>query len=74
MYFKKSDKPIVALTLSQLEAYAKGFGFKEIPSGLMLQSGFAEKKYCFQRARQIIIQGKELEGKQTNKGRIRNIK
>jgi hypothetical protein len=47
-----------------LEAYAKGFGFKEIPSRLMLQVCFAEKKHNFQRARQIIILSKELEGKQ----------
>jgi hypothetical protein len=44
MYSKKSDKPIVALTLSQLEACAKGFGFKEIPSDLMLSSLFCGKK------------------------------
>lgn len=36
MYSKKSDKPIVALMLLQRKAYAKGFDFKEIPSGLML--------------------------------------
>jgi len=44
MYFKESDKPIVALTLSQWKAYAKGFDFKEIPSRLMLSQRFAEKK------------------------------
>lgn len=44
MYSKKSDKPIVALKLSQREAYAKGFGFKEIPSGLMLPLLFCGKK------------------------------
>ena len=44
MYSKKSDKPIVALMLSQWKAYAKGFDFKEIPSHLMLQLCFAEKK------------------------------
>ena len=64
MYSKKSDKPIVALMLSQRKAYAKGFDFKEIPSRLVLPLLLCEKKLISKERGKSLNLRKELEGKQ----------